>query len=284
MSEARALHQSILDCAKAGDHVQVVDVAERYLDQFADSDDVEQRSLTAGVVVTWLSSKANLAPAEALVACDEVFGRYRTLADYEALAVAAAALRIKAGVLLRTSEPQLAAEAAGQLSSFFETLEDSADLVQPSGQLIATGKNFLQANQSHTAITLFKVVVQRLAQRTDPKPRQLAALAQLWLLLAVVRDGDLEPAMAELQTLDVLDDDAARAIDVLLHELREQQPWRWAMIMLIGMKIDALDARGDTDRARETRQGFIEAFDGQWKDIPAVAVLVEKCRADLASA
>ena len=284
MSEPRELHRAMLEHAKAGEHAEVVGIAEQYLDQFADSDDVELRQLTAGVLVTWLASKAHLAPAEALVACEEIFDRYKAAPDFEAPAVAAAALRVKSELLLQSGETQMAADVAGRLADFFEHLDDSIDLVQPGGQLIAAGERFLRSDQSLTATVLFRRVALRLADRSDPTSRQLAALARLWLLLAIVREGDPTPAIAEVESLDVSDDDAGQAIDLLLRELNGQRFWRWAIILLVGMKIDALDACGDHERARKTRRGFIEAFDGKWKDIPAVAVLVEKCRSDLASA
>ena len=282
MSDFQELHEEMLTRARLGDHAGTVAAAEVYLDRVEESQEPESRDLRAGVYATWLSSKAHLDAAEALPLCDEVFIRFATDSGLVSVAVAASALRIKTELLLLDDDVPGALLAAGKLAEFFDGDRIPADSVQPAEQVIATARGLIRTRQNRPAVGLLRRVVNHLTQAAkESAASELSALAELWLLLALILEGDPGPVPREVEIFDAMGDRAMRAVDRVLRELNGQPPWRQAIVILVSIKVHLLDAQGRGAQAREVREGFIEAFRGKWTDLPSVAFLVEQYKAEL---
>jgi hypothetical protein len=277
------LHREVLERAQGDDREAALSTAQRFLDLFSSSEDPEVRELTAGVTATWLSLKVNLEPDDALPLCDEVFARYEIASGVVAAVVATVALRLKVEALLKSADDTRVSAAVGELVDFFESRSTVDDAVQPAQQLIAAAKTLSHEHQYSLAVAVLRPVVDQLDVSQEPTAHQLAAVAQLWLLLAVLLDdADLPTRERELEALEAFGDDWIKAVDRLLRELNGQHGWRPQIVLLISMRIEWLEHAGRTDEARAAQTDFIETFEGKWRDIPAVSQLVDRYRDQLA--
>ena len=273
----------MLERARGDDQEAALSTTQRFLDLFGRCEDPEVRDLTAGATGTWLSLKVKLAPADALPLCDEVFARYETAPGVVAAAGAAVALRLKVEVLLKSPDGTRVPAVVRELVDFFERRSNVDDAVQPAQQLIAAAKALSHERQYPLAVSVLRPVVDRFAESEEQVPHQLAAVAQLWLLLAVLlEEADVPAREREVEALEAFGDDWIKAVNHLLRELNGQQAWRPQIVVLISMRIEWLEHEGRTDEARTAQADFIEAFRGKWRDIPAVAQLVDRYRDQLA--
>jgi hypothetical protein len=239
--------------------------------------------LTVGVTATWLSLKVNLEPDNALPLCDEVFARYETASGTVAAVVATVALRLKVEALLKSADDTRVPAAVGELVDFFESRSTVDDAVQPAQQLIAAAKTLSHEHQYSLAVAVLRPAVDRLGVSQEPTAHQLAAVAQLWLLLTVLLDdADLPTRERELEALEAFGDDWIKVVNRLLRELNGQHGWRPEIVLLISMRIEWLEHAGRTDEAHAAQADFIKTFEGKWRDIPAVAQLVDRYRNQLA--
>ena len=273
----------MLERARGDDQEAALSTARRFLDLFGCSEDPEVRELAAGARATWLSLKAKLAPAASLPLCDEVFARYETAPGVVAAVVASVALRLKVEALLKSADGARVPAAVRELVEFFERRSAVDDAVQPAQQLIAAAKALSHEREHPLAVSVLRPVVDRFAESEKQIPHQLAAVAQLWLLLAVLLDdADVPVREREIEALEAFGDDWIKAVDHLLRELNGQQAFRPQIVVLISMRIEWLEREGRTNEARTAQADFIEAFQGKWRDIPAVAQLVDRYRDQLA--
>jgi hypothetical protein len=307
MNEAKDAHRAMLQHAQAGEAAEALAASERYLELVSDLDDPELTSRTTGATATWLSLKARLEPSEELLlACDEIFERFREDVAPEAAALAVTALRVKIGLLLDSDHSGETEATAATLVSFYISSPQGPNDVATGNQLILAAHSLLAAQRPAAALAVARPVVDRLAGRQEERGRLLGAAAQVWVLLATMYSGartpeaevpkdltelqslsveamrEMSPVIEEAEKLAEMGEDAVQAIDLVVRRLHAGGQWDRAIITALGMKIETLTELNRPDEVRAAKQDFINRFGGL--DVWNVRPMVEEYKHDLQQA